>query len=86
MARARVEYHPPPGVELSPLPTIKGKDQAHAWITQTLGVPIRQNLVTAAANKREIQCVKIGAALYFSTQALFDWIVSLTERSTGTWW
>ena len=84
MARARIEYHLPPDVELSPLPTIKGKDKAHEWITETLRMEIRKNLITAAANKREVHCVKMGNGLYFSTQGLFDWIMGLTEKSAGT--
>lgn len=78
---ARTQPAPPPGVQLSPLPTIRGREAAHAWIAETLGVPLRLNYVRAAATKREIRCREIGGALMFSTQDLFDWIVSLAERT-----
>jgi hypothetical protein len=79
MARVPVQHQPPSGVALSTLPTIKGKDEAHKWITETLGVPVRKNLVVTATNARKIPCVKIGGALHYSSQGLFDWIMSFTE-------
>jgi hypothetical protein len=82
MARVPTKYQPPVGVELSAVPTIKGKDEAHKWITETLGVPVRKNLIVTAANNRTIPCIKIGGALYFSTQGLFDWIMSYTKAAS----
>jgi hypothetical protein len=81
MAKVAIKHEPPPGVELSAVPTIKGKDEAHRWIATVLRVPLRKNLVVTAANSRALPCVKIGGALYFSTQGLFDWVMSLTEVS-----
>ncbi|RIR68157.1 hypothetical protein [Mycobacteroides abscessus] len=74
---ARTLPTPPDGVALSQLPTIRGKDAACAWINDTLGVPIRKNMIVEAANARTIPCRKIGGALYFSTQGLFEWVTSL---------
>lgn len=84
MARVPIIYEPPPGVVLSQLPTIRGKDAAHEWVAEVLGVPIRKNVLVAAANRRAMPCKKIGGALMFSTQGLFDWVMSLTTTSTGT--
>ncbi len=79
---------PPAGLELSRVPTLKGKPEAHAWITQKLGVAITLNAVVTAANKREIPRTVIKGALHFSTQDLYDWIMTdvveqTTEPSTG---
>lgn len=78
---ARIPTAPPPGVELSRLPTIRGREAAHEWITNTLGVPLKLNYVRAAATRREIPCREIGGALMFATSDLFDWVTSLTERT-----
>ncbi|MFA4083451.1 hypothetical protein ONA92_17280 [Mycobacteroides salmoniphilum] len=74
---ARTVLMPPEGVTLSQLPTIRGKDAACDWINDTLGVPIRKNMIVEAANSRTIPCRKIGGALYFSTQGLFEWVISI---------
>jgi hypothetical protein len=81
---ARLPTKPPLGVTLSPLLTIRSRDAAHEWIVHTLGVPLRKNIVIEAANNRTIPCVKIGGALYFSTQSLFDWVTSFTEEGNKT--
>lgn len=78
---ARTPAAPPQGVELSRLLTIRGREGAHAWITETLGVPLKLNYVRAAASRREIRCREIGGALMFASQDLFDWVVSLSERT-----
>lgn len=52
---AKTQPAPPPGVRLSPLPTIRGREAAHAWIAETLGVSLKLNYVRAAATKREIR-------------------------------
>ncbi|ORB53671.1 hypothetical protein BST40_07615 [Mycobacterium persicum] len=80
---ARTPSAPPRGVELSRLPTVRGREGAHAWITETLGVPLKLNFVRAAASRREIPCREIAGALMFSTQDLFDWVVSITERTAS---
>lgn len=80
---ARTPTAPPPGVQLSRLLTIRGREGAHAWITGTLGVPLKLNYVRAAATRREIPCREIGGALMFATQDLFDWATSLSERTAS---
>ena len=80
---ARTPTAPPRDVELSRLLTIRGREAAHIWITGTLGVPLKLNYVRAAASRREIPCQEIAGALMFSTQDLFDWVMSITERTAS---
>jgi hypothetical protein len=78
---ARPQQVPPKGVELSRLLTVRGRNGAHEWLTTVLGVPVTLNFVRTAATKREIPSREVGGALMFSTQDLFDWAMSLTERT-----
>lgn len=80
---ARAPQAPPNGVELSRLLTIRGRHGAHEWLTKTLGVPVTLNFVRTAATKRQIPSREVGGALMFSTQDLFDWAVSLSERTAS---
>ncbi len=66
-----------PNLELTNLPTIKGKKAAHAWITGELGVQLSLNHVVTAANKKQIPRRIIKGAIYFSTQDLYDWVVAV---------
>lgn len=70
-----------PNVELSKLPTIKGKKAAHAWITEQLGVQLSLNHVVTAANKKQIPRRIIKGAIYFSTQDLYDWVVGVAGEA-----
>lgn len=79
---ARSHIAPPRGVELSRLLTVRGRKGAHEWLTTVLGVPVTLNFVRTAATKREIPSCEVGGALMFSTQDLFDWAMSLTERAS----
>lgn len=81
MARGRPS--PPTGVELSALLTIRGREGAHRWLTETLGVPVKLNYVRSAASRREIPCAEVGGALLFSTQALYEWAVALSEQAAS---
>lgn len=83
MARAPIKHQPPSGVVLSTVPTIRGRAGAYTWLNDVLGVPVRLNYVRAATARGEIPATKIGGALVFSTQALFDWIMSLTAEATA---
>lgn len=71
----------PPPMQLSTLPTIKGKTAAHAWITEELGVALSLNHVVTAANKRQISRRIIKGAIYFSTQDLFDWVMAVAGEA-----
>jgi hypothetical protein len=67
-----------PPIQLSTLPTIKGKKAAHAWITNELGVQLSLNHVVTAANKKQIPRRIIKGAIHFSTQDLYDWVVAVS--------
>ena len=74
---------PPSGVELSMLLTIRGREGAHRWLTETLGVPVKLNYVRSAASRREIPCREVAGALMFSTQDLYECAASLRERNAS---
>jgi hypothetical protein len=80
MARSRPM--PPSGTELSALLTIRGREGAHRWLTETLGVPVKLNYVRTAASRREIPCREVAGALMFSTQGLYEW--ARTPRDSAT--
>lgn len=80
---ARVRPTPPRGIELSALLTIRGREGAHRWLTETLGVPVKLNYVRAAATRREIPCREVAGALMFSTQDLYEWAASLSEQTAS---
>ncbi len=67
---------PPPGVALSTLLTIRGREAAHGWLRDALGAAVPLETIRKAASARQIPCVKRGRALYFSTQGLFDWFAA----------
>ncbi|MBU8819891.1 hypothetical protein KL864_28810 [Mycolicibacterium goodii] len=81
MSRTPVEVKPPSGLELSHVPTIKGKRAAWEWINNVLGVPMTMNYIVVNTNRRKIRRVMIGGALYFSTQDLFDFVMSHREQT-----
>lgn len=72
----QTETKPPPGMELSTLLTIRGREAAHAWLTEKLGATVPLETIRKAASAREIPCTKRGRALYFSTQDLFNWFAA----------
>jgi hypothetical protein len=76
VAEVPTKHEPPAGVVLSNVPTIRGREGAHRWLNEVLGVPVRLNYVRAATAKDELTGVKMSGALLFSTQVLFDWIMS----------
>jgi hypothetical protein len=82
MARP-LPQQPPPGVELSTVPTIRGRVAAHRWLSDVLGVPVSLNYVRVAAANGEIACTRMGAAKFYSTQALFDWITTRYDEATA---
>ena len=80
--RVPIKHEPPPGVVLSTVPTIRGRAEAHRWLNDVLGVPVRLNYVRVAAAKNEIPSTRISGARVFSTRGLFDWIVSKMEAAS----
>ena len=82
--RVPTKNEPPLGVVLSSVPTIRGREAAHRWLNDVLGVPVRLNYVRTAVAKGEVPCTRMSGALFFSTRALFDWIMSHNnETNTG---
>lgn len=75
MSRIASHAAPPAGVELSTLPTLKGKRVAHQWITDVLGVRITYNYFLTQCNRRRVPRAKIAGALYFSTADLYEWVM-----------
>lgn len=57
---------PPPWLELSHMPTIKGKVAAHKWITEVMRVPIKFNYVSENVNAHRICRTMIGGSIFFS--------------------
>ena len=75
---------PPPGLELSRVPTLKGKRAACDWINNVMHVPVTMNFVVTNANAKRIRRIKIGAALYFSTQDLYEFVMTqVVEQTEG---
>ncbi|VBA47115.1 hypothetical protein [Mycobacterium attenuatum] len=79
MAKPQVVHQPPQGVALSDLLTIKGREAAHRWLCDELGLPLRLNYVRAAVAKGEMPSVKKGEVHYFSTRGLFQWALKFSE-------
>ena len=76
MARTTISLPPPPpGLEVSCVPRIKGKRAAWEWINNELGVPLTLNHVVTASNAKEIPRTIIRGAIYFSTQDLYSWVM-----------
>jgi hypothetical protein len=80
--RVPTKHEPPPGVVLSTVPTIRGREAAHRRLNDVLGVPVRLNYVRTAVAKSEIPSTRMSGALFFSTRALFDWIMSRDEAAS----
>ena len=78
-----VVHQPPPGVTLSTVPTLRGRQAAHAWVRDVLGVPVTRNFFHRAVHNREVQCKKMSGALFFSTQALFDWVMARYDEAAS---
>ncbi|AEV73138.1 hypothetical protein MycrhN_2553 [Mycolicibacterium rhodesiae NBB3] len=72
---------PPVGVELSKVPTLKGKHEAHQWITEMLGVRITYNYFLTQCNAKRVPRTKIAGALFFSTADLYEWVMGQGDQS-----
>ncbi len=76
MAATIYKPEPPPGLTLSAAPTLKGKKAAHDWIANELGVAMTLNYFVTEANKHRVPHHWIGRAMFFSTQDLWNWVLS----------
>lgn len=73
---------PPSWLELSRVPTLKGKRAAWEWINNEMRVPVTMNFVVVNANSKAIPRTKISAAIYFSTQDLYDFVMKRVVEQT----
>ena len=74
---------PPPWLELNRMPTVKGKPAAWDWINNVMKVPVTMNFVVVNANAKRIRRTRIGNALYFSTQDLYEFVMTrVVEQNT----
>ena len=67
------------------MPTLKGKRAACDWINNVMHVPVTMNFVVTNANAKRIRRKKIGAALYFSTQDLYEFVMTQVVEQTGAY-
>lgn len=86
MARTPIVFKapdPPPGLDLSPVPNIKGAVNAAAWINDTLGIPVTPRYVAHQTNVDALECALIMGARWYSTRGLYTFIMSKTRPTTG---
>jgi hypothetical protein len=76
MAATIYKPEPPAELKLSAAPTLKGKQAAHQWITEKMGVAMTLNYFVTQANQHRVPHTWIGRAMFFSTQDLWNWVIS----------
>ena len=74
---------PPTGVELSEVPTIRGRVGVHRWFNDVLGVPVTLSYVRRATASGSLKGTKMGGARMFSTQDLFAWIMARYDEAAS---
>ena len=62
--------------KLSPIPNIRGAAEAAHWITDQLGIAMSKDYVLKKSKSHDIQYAVIQGARYYSSQALYDYIMS----------
>lgn len=62
--------------ELTPYPTIKGKQGAVTWYRDALGVDVKFNEIKINAASGELPSFIVSGALWFSTQDLYDYLMA----------
>jgi hypothetical protein len=78
------EVTPMADLDLSPVPNIKGADGAAAWITEALGIPVTPRYIASQTNARALGYALIAGARYYSTRALYEFIMSKTKTTGAT--
>jgi hypothetical protein len=73
----------PADLNLSDLPTVKGKDGAVCWFRDVLGVPISMNSVIQNTNNRRLASSLLGGAVWYSTRDLWRFVME-QRRSTSS--
>ncbi|SRX95093.1 hypothetical protein MSP7336_03357 [Mycobacterium shimoidei] len=82
MARAAIIHQQPPNaataqtkLDLSPDPTVKGKDGAVEWYRDVMGLSsVGHGLITRATNDHTLPSYKISGAIWYSTVDLYNFI------------
>lgn len=85
MARTQVTVRvpePPPGLELSPVPDMKGAERAAEWINEALRIPVTVRYVKDQTDAGRISHALISGCRFYSTQGLYEFIMSKTRPAT----
>lgn len=69
--------------KLSPIPNIRGAAEAAQWITDKLGIQMSKDYVLKKSKNRDIQYAIIQGARYYSSQALYDYIMSCNKTGAS---
>lgn len=70
--------------KLSPVPNIRGAAEAARWITEELGIAMSKDYVLKKSKSRDIQYAVIQGARHYSSQALYDYIMSCNKTDEMT--
>ena len=76
---AKLPIQPPPGVVLSKIPNIRGYPAVCDWINEKLDMKLPLDFVRMATRNGEILFTKYGNAKHYSTQDIFNWIMSKVD-------
>lgn len=83
MSRPPIVYEVPPGMELSPIPNIKGKAAAAEWVRTKLKIPMTERYLTTATNRRQVEFAKIMGDCYYSEAGLYRFVAGKTIKATN---
>ena len=70
---------PPPGLELSPVPDLKGAERAAEWINEALRIPVTPRYVKDQTDAGRITYAIISGCRFYSTQGLYEFIMARTR-------
>ena len=69
-------------LDLSPDPTIKGKDAAVRWYREVMGLKnVGAGIVTKATNDKTLPSYKISNTIWFSTLDLYNFIQKMRRSA-----
>ncbi|OBA71674.1 hypothetical protein A5633_22990 [Mycolicibacterium elephantis] len=86
MSKPPIPAYPPepPELNLSDLPTLKGKAAAAEWVIETLGLPCSVVTIEKALAKGKLSSSLYQGAIRFSTRDLWRWVVLAHRRPSET--
>lgn len=76
LTTTRTVPDPPDGLELSPIPNIRMASGAAEWVRANLNIPVTERYIRAKTNEKQIRYSIILGVRYYSSQALYDLIMS----------